>query len=172
MDIDEVTYAIVYENDTDAIDSKGIDPYGIWCIIEGGDDDEIAAAIYSKRAAGTPMKGSTEITIVRPNNDTVVIKFDRPTNEDLYISFTCILPNGVYDEDNMKALIVDNVLFDVGQDAVGSRITCYIQELNENYQITGMMVSNDGTAWYEVLSTTAPNYKFIASVSRISIVSS
>jgi len=172
FDISEVTYARVYENDTDAVDEKGIAPNGIWCIIEGGSDDDIAGAIYSKRAAGTPMKGVTETTVLRANGGTEVMKYDRPTNQDLYIAFTCVLPDGVYDEDNMKELIVANVLFNVGQDAVGSRITCYVQELNEEYQITDMMVSDDGSNWYQVLSPTAANYKFVASVSRITIASS
>jgi len=166
-----VTFSIVYENPTALTDSKGIDPNGIWCIVEGGSDADIGNMIYSKRATGTPMKGLSTYTIVRSNGKTAIMKFDRPINENLYIDFNCVLINGIFDADNMKTLIVANVLFEVGADAVGSLITSYIQSLNSKYQITNMMVSNDGSHWYEVLSTTAANYKFVSSVARISITS-
>ena len=56
-----VTYAKVYENTTDTQDSDSIPAHGMWAIVEGGTDAQIAAAIYAKRSGGHAMKGSEQI---------------------------------------------------------------------------------------------------------------
>jgi uncharacterized phage protein gp47/JayE len=166
-----VTYASVYENTTASTDINGIPAYGIWAIVEGGNNADIANMIYSKRAGGTPMKGSETYSIIRNNGSTIIMKWDVPVLENLYIKFNCKLPNGFFDSNLMKSLIVDNVHFGVGSSAVGSMITSYVQSLNANYQISGMLVSNDNATWLEILIPTGLNYKFIASTSRITITS-
>ena len=95
--LDGVTEAFVYENDTDVIDADLIPPHSIWCIVEGGDPEEIGQTIYSKKSAGCGMKGVQIIEITRPNNRVFEAKYDLAGSEDLYIRFTLSLTGGTVD---------------------------------------------------------------------------
>ena len=169
QDLDNVVTAIVLENNTDVTDGDGIPPHSIWAIIEGGDNIEIGTVIYAKKSSGSGMKGAVEVEITRPNGTLFTSKFDRPIDEDLYIRFNLVLPGGVVDTDNLKELIVENITWGVGADAVGSIITTYVQSLNVNYQISAMEVSNDGASWFEVEQTTLPVNRFVNDITRITI---
>lgn len=168
-DLDNVTTGIVLENDTDVTDSDGIPPHNIWAIVEGGDNTEIGTVIYAKKSSGSGMKGAVEVDILRPNGTNFTSKFDRPIDADLYIRFNLVLPGGVVDTANLKALIVENITWGVGADAVASQITSYVQGLNANYQISSMEVSDDGASWFEVVSTTLPVDRFVNDITRITI---
>lgn len=168
-DLDNVTTGIVLENDTDITDGDGIPPHSIWCIVEGGDNTEIGTVIYAKKSSGSGMRGAVEVEITRPNGAIFTSKFDRPIDADLYIQFNIVLPGGVIDTDNLKALIVENITWGVGADAVASQITAYVQSLNANYQISAMEVSDDDITYLEVVSTTLPIDRFVNDITRITI---
>ena len=168
-DLDNVTTGIVLENDTDTTDGDGIPPHSIWAIVEGGDETEIGTVIYAKKSSGSGMKGAVEVEILRPNGTNFTSKFDRPIDADLYIRFSLILPGGIIDTDSIKALIVENITWGVGADAVASQITAYVQSLNANYQISAMEVSKNGSDWFEVVSTTLPIDRFVNDITRITI---
>jgi len=164
-----VVIANVLENVTDVTDGNGIPPHSIWCIVEGGDSDEIGEVIYAKKSSGSGMKGSVTVNVPRPSGATFEAKFDRPVDADLYIRFSLSLTGGTFDPDEIKRLIVENITWQVGADAVGSTITTYIQTLNANYQITGMQVSDDGAAWAEVVSVASTINRFVNDTARITI---
>jgi len=168
-DLDNVTTGIVLENNTDATDSDGIPPHSIWAIVEGGDNTEIGTVIYAKKSSGSGMKGAVEVEITRPNGGIFTAKFDRPIDQDLYIRFNLVLPGGTVDTDNLKALIVENITWGVGSDAVGSKISAYVQSLNANYQISSMEVSDDDITYLEVVSTALPIDRFVNDITRITI---
>jgi len=168
--IDGVSASIVLENTTDTTDSNSIPPHSIWAIVEGGDNTAIGTAIYAKKSSGSGMKGAVEVEIERPNGTTFTAKFDRPVDEDLYIRFSIQLPNGgVIDTDSIKELIVENIQWGVGADAVASTVTSYVQSLNSRYQISSMEVSADNATWFEVLAPSSPGNRFVNSTARISI---
>lgn len=168
--LDGVTACICDENVTSVTDSKGIPPHSIWVIVEGGADADIAAAIYATRSAGSGMKGSTVVTVTRPNGRTIDISFDRPGTENLYVKFNIIvIGGGTIDTDNLKKLIVENVTYEIGESASGDRITCYVKDLNQKYQVTGMLLSKDNATWLEVVDLASIMNQFELSTSRITI---
>jgi len=169
LNVDTVVTAMVFENITDTTDSNGIPPHSIWCIIEGGADADIAEVIYAKKSSGSGMKGSEVVNVDRPSGGTFQAKFDRPIDQDLYIKFVLAFPGGILDNDEIKRLIVSNVIWGVGGDAVGSQVTAYVQGLNEGYQVSSMEVSDDDSVWVEVVSPTSPVYRFVNDVARITI---
>jgi len=168
-DLDNVTTGIVLENNTDVTDGDGIPPHSIWAIVEGGDNTEIGTVIYAKKSSGSGMKGAVTVDILRPNGTNFEAKFDRPIDADLYIRFNLVLPGGVVDTDNLKVLIVENITWGVGSDAVASQITAYVQSLNANYQISAMEVSDDDITYLEVVSTALPIDRFVNDITRITI---
>jgi len=164
-----VSTAIVRENNTAVTDGDGIPGHSIWAIVEGGDDTEIAQTIKSYKTAGAGMKGTEEVDLPYNDGRAYIIKFDRPTNQDLYIQFSLSLPGGIIDDDSIKALIVENIIWKVGADARASVITAYVQGLNPNYVITGMEISDDDTTYAETVSPTDSQHRFINDVTRITI---
>ena len=169
LNVDNVTDAVVHENDTDSVDGDGISAHSIWVIIEGGDDDEVALALYKKKSAGSGMKSDTIVYVPRSRNRTFLIRFDRVVSQDLYIRFSITYTGGVYDATYIKTQIVANVLWEMGKDATTDAIISYVKSLNNDYIITGCQVSDDGIDWYEVVTPATKKNKFINDVARINI---
>lgn len=83
--VPNVTEAIVFSNDTDAIVDT-LPPHSIECIILGGDDDAIRAAIFANKAAGIQAFGSITGSVTDSNGDAHEIDFTRPTDEVLHVN--------------------------------------------------------------------------------------
>lgn len=169
-DLDGVSVARVYENDTKIIDSDGTEPNTIWAIVEGGDDADIGQIIYVKKSSGSGMRGAETVNIPRPNNREFIAKFDRPGLEDLYIRFSIsLIGGGFIDEDDIKRQIVEDLLWEIGGDAGADDVVDFLKNINSQYRITGMEVSDDGAAWVEVVPITSPQNRFVNDVARITI---
>lgn len=167
--LEGVTTALAEENDTNIVDANGTNPHSIWCIVEGGDPNEIGQVIYSKKTTGCGMRGDQSVLVPRTNDRYFEAKFDRPGNEDLYIKMSLSLPGESFNPDDVKTAIVENVLWQIGEDAEASTITCFIKEYNSDFKITGMEVSKDGVLWDEIVSVDLIKNRFINDVSRITI---
>lgn len=170
LSLDGVTACICEENATGITDANGTPPHSIWVIVEGGDSQEIANAIYAKRSAGCGMRGDEVVPVARTNGRTIDMSFDRAGTEDLYARFNLeLIDGGTLDTDNLKTLIVENVLFNIGAEASGDQITCYLKTLNPKYRITGMQLSADDATWLEVVDVASVQNKFVLDTSRITI---
>jgi uncharacterized phage protein gp47/JayE len=169
LDVDGVSEAVVYENVTATTDGDSIPPHSIWAIVAGGADADIGQVLYAKKTAGAGFKGTEEVDILRANGSTYTVKFDRPSDESLWISFALDLPGGVIDTSAVKASIVENVSWAVGSDALADVITSYVKGLNPLYRITAMGVSDDNITYVEVLAAATKASRFIMSTARITI---
>ena len=169
-DLDGVTIAIVRENpSTSPVDADGTPIHFIWAIVDGGDETEIAETIASRKTHGAGMRGNEQVDLEYSDGRPMPIFFDRPTSQDLWIRFSLSLPGGVIDTDSIKTSIVKNLFWQVGADAVGSKITSYVQGLNSDYVITAMEVSDDNATWLEVVSPSSISNRFINDAARIAI---
>lgn len=169
LDVAGVSKALVYENYTDTTDSDGIPPHSIWAIVAGGTDADIGAVLYAKKTAGAGFLGDVSVNVPRTNGRTYPVKFDRAIDEDLYVKFSISLVGGMIDTDALAISIVENVLFDLGENATGSTITGFIMTLNAKYQVTEMLVSKDGTTWLETVAADSKAGRFIMDTARITI---
>lgn len=170
LEVAGVTACICEENVTDTTDANGIPGHSIWVIVKGGADADIAEAIYATRSAGSGMYGAEVVSVTRPNGRTIDISFDRAGTEDLYARFSVVMVGGgIIDTDNLKSLIVGGVTYEIGEDASGDRITCFVKSLNQKYQVTGMQLSADGMTWSEVVSLGSIQNQFELSTARIAI---
>ncbi len=167
-----VSSARVIDNFEPATDGYGTPANTIWCIVEGGAAADVGKAIYSKKAGGCGMRGSTTYNVTTPNGQTFVAKWDVPNNVNLWIKFTVNLPNGGVDRNAMKTLIADNLFWDVGGDALATKVTEYVLSLNPNYRVTGMLLSLDGsTGWTEIKLSASPVDRFVNATTRMTISS-
>lgn len=76
--VENIESASGYENDTDDTDERGLPPHSIEIIVEGGDNNEIAAAILRRKAGGIQTYGSVEVGVPGNYGDTIPIRFNRP----------------------------------------------------------------------------------------------
>jgi uncharacterized phage protein gp47/JayE len=73
-----VTRYSVSENDTNLTDSNGIPGHSISAIVEGGNDMDIAKAIYLRKSPGCGTYGTTTVPVLSTENVPTNIKFFRP----------------------------------------------------------------------------------------------
>lgn len=171
LEVAGVTDAVVLENDTGAPVS-GIPAKSIWAIVENGDDDDVAQAIYAKKTVGCGTFGAETITVTRPNAQTIDINFDRPLYEDLYIEFamTPIIPGRVFDLDYIKEQLVLAMQFGIGTGTDNNAVIqqLFIIEPGAIYTQVGISLTSSG--YTETLGNTDKQSKFTLSVANIDIL--
>lgn len=173
--LDGVTDVKVFENVTDSIDADLIPAHGIWCIVEGGANTDIANIIYNKKSAGANMKGATEVNVTTESGVVFTAKFDRPSAEDLYIRFD-IQPDGsgaVFDQAAIKANMVANLTYNINQVAETSAVTAAaktaIDATGGGGFAVNVEISDDGVSWVDYLQTASKSGQWTLDVSRITI---
>lgn len=68
----------VFQNSTDEVDAEGREPHSVHVIVDGGIDDDIAAAIYMYKGGGIDTNGAIVKTLTTAEGQQI-IRFDRPT---------------------------------------------------------------------------------------------
>ena len=153
--VDDVRRVRVYENEEDIIQPvTGLTPHSLAVIVDGGVNEDIAQAIFTKRSTGvTQFQAGTPVTVnvqsekyPQQNTD---IKFSRPTAVDINVAVIVqsdgSLPNDT--DDQIKQAILNysqgslvnpecgfNQLgFDIGEDVVLSRLYTPINSVIGSY---------------------------------------
>jgi uncharacterized phage protein gp47/JayE len=162
----------VYENDTSVFDSNDIPPHSIFCVVDGGDQDDIAEVIYNKRNAGCGMKGDIIVLVDQVNGFKLPIKFSRPTFEDLHIrmTLTSLEPTHLIDENYIKQYLFDNISYTIYQPADFTTITAAVRTADQFAVIVNGGVSYDGVTYESFLYPQTIAGRFLVSESRINII--
>lgn len=118
LNIPEVSYVKVYENDTDTVDPiTNTPPNSFQCVVYGGEDQDVADKIFSKKPVGIPSFGSTTVGITDESGNIKKISFTRPTNVPIYVNVEVkAKPNS---PSNLQELIKKNIV----EYAVGNLFT-------------------------------------------------
>lgn len=172
LNINGVVSAFVYENVTGTTDGDGVPGHSIWVIVEGGDDDDVARAIYSKRNAGAGMKGDEVVDILQVDDTVFQIRFDRTETEDLYIKFdaTSIDGIGTIDTTFLKAQIVANMIPGVNETLNVNDLATIVQTADENCLVTGAKFSYlVGGPFYDFITPSEKKNRFVLATGRIAI---
>lgn len=157
---DGVTSINLLENVTDVVDANGIPGHSIWTIVAGGTDAAVAQAIYVKRNAGCGMKGATVVVVNQVDGTTFSVKFDRPTAQALWIKFDVAAVTGTVDVAYIRAQLLAQLFYNIGQKAVISDIVSRVMALAPNASVTNEGVSPDNATYSALLAPTGVNYQF------------
>ena len=78
------------------------------------------------------MYGSEIVEVTRPNGRTMEIPNLTDRDGSLYMrgSSIVVIGGGTIDTDNLKTLIIQNVTYEIGEDAAGDKITCFLKTKN------------------------------------------
>lgn len=127
--IEGMTSAFVYENNTDITDSDGVPSHSIWVIVAGtAADADIAQAIYTKRNAGCGMFGTESYTITQIDGSPFTLYWDEVSTVNLFIKFTATSIDGVVSpnvnaiRDGLPALFVPGVYTEVDINGLATEV--------------------------------------------------
>ena len=123
--LDNVADVFATENNTETTDSFGTHRQFIWLVVEGGEDLEIATAIYNTVAGGIGTRGNQNITVQDEDGQQYIINFDRPTYIDVNIEIEYVrLENfPINGEDLIKdALVNRGNQYLINEDLIYSRL--------------------------------------------------
>jgi len=130
-----VTRSRVYENDTNVVDANGLPPNSISAVVEGGDNTEIAVAIYNKKTPGAYTNGTEEISVVSRMGTANVIRFNRPSYVDIFVQINVVPLAGYTTEiGNQVITTVTNYLnsFAIGTDLTISALWAVAMSVNQD----------------------------------------
>lgn len=147
LNINGVTSAFVYENDTDSTDSDGTPAHTIWVIVAGtGTDELIAQAIYTKRNAGAGMRGDESYIVLQDDGTPFVVRWDEVLNRNVFIKMTLTSIDGVV-APGVSAIregLVENYQPGVNQNLNINAVATAVQQIDPNALVTNEGLS-DGT---------------------------
>lgn len=101
-----VTRVTGYENDTGSDSTgteppntpAGLPPHSITFVVEGGDETEIATAIWNKKTPGCYTNGTTTVQLVSISGNVTNIRFYLPTYNQVYVQVSITKLVGYNDE--------------------------------------------------------------------------
>lgn len=106
------------ENDTDEISSSGLPPHSFEIIAYGGLDEDVAKAIFKRKAAGIQTYGNTSIAVLDISGRTKYINFSRPILSDVWVKVFNLKTDGGFPS-NGNDLIKQSVTEYIGSNSIG-----------------------------------------------------
>lgn len=110
-DVEGVSSAYVYENDTDVMEAiYNLPAHSIEAVVYGGLDEQIAKAIYDRKAGGVQTIGSTTVDVVTASGQRLPIHFSRPSYKKVYIKISSLSTSEDYPgDDALKRALIDYI---------------------------------------------------------------
>lgn len=159
-------------NYTNFTSSQGTPPHSVWLIVQGGDEDEIAEAIFKTIGSGCGMKGEIAKTVMDIYNLPNLIYFDRPLTENYYLRFKITAKNGVdtYDADEIKNYLVNNYVLGLSDKAEATAIDIILNNGFNQFVYNEIEISKDNINWQPIISPTTKQYILTLSINNITIL--
>lgn len=140
--VNGVTDFIIYENDTDTTSVDGIPPHSFYPIVDGGDANEIARAIWENKPLGILSFGNSTITVEDSQGFPHDVSYSIPTKINGYIQIELTtdseFPQDGYTKIQDKILAYVSQL-SIGEDVVYSRLYTPINEV-PGHQIESLKI--------------------------------
>lgn len=159
--LDEVDNAIVFENETNVVDPDGRPANSVEVVVQGGDDADIAAALFDVVAAGIKAYGSTIVSVDDSQGFAHDIGFSRPTSVPIYIEIDIVKDPNTFPVDGAAqikaAIIAAGDALGIGVDVIViPRIICAIDTvdgvLNVEVRISTAAIPVSGSTSFTAVS--------------------
>jgi len=106
------------ENDTDYVNDSGLPPHSIEIVAYGGLDEEIAKAIYRRKAGGIETFGNTTVSVITAAGKTHDIHFSRPVPVKVWVKVFNLVTDKHFPLDGID-LIKRSIVAYIGADTRG-----------------------------------------------------
>ncbi len=174
LDLDGVSDARTWVNQTSETDETGTAPWTVWIVIEGGANSDIASLIY-EYSCGLPTRGEVEVDVPSVSGQIFKTKFDRANPVPLYIKFDfwATVDLSAVDFDSIKADLAQNLSYSLDEAAETSKITeaasqAILSNGGGGYALN-VEVSTDGTTYTDYIPSASMQNKFVVDPTRIAI---
>lgn len=153
--VDGVTLVRVFENRGLITDGDGLPGKAFEVLVEGGDEDEIAQAIFDVRPPGAESHGTSfTVSIENDSGDFVAIKGTRPTEVATWLSIDVdttgaedVFPANGADLIAAAVLAFANDNHDVGDDVIPQFFVGTVYEAVGNKSLTDVTVKTSDTSF-------------------------
>lgn len=163
------------ENDTDEESASGLPPHSIEIVAYGGLDEEIATAIYRRKAAGIQTFGNTTIAVLTAAGTTYNVHFSRPTPVNVWVKIYNLATDKTFPLDGIEQIkqrIVDYIGANTrGGMNIGQNVIC-VALPTEVLKVQGVVdfklkISSDGEhfSWDNI--TIASREKAVTDESKV-----
>lgn len=92
------------ENDTDLKSVSGLPPHSFEIVAYGGLDEEIAKAIFRRKAAGVQTFGNTTVSVVSNSGNPYEIRFSRPSPVSVWVRVTDLVTDRNFPLDGVEQI--------------------------------------------------------------------
>jgi uncharacterized phage protein gp47/JayE len=127
-ELDDVLQAFIFENVTMVVDSNGLPPKSFEVVAAGGDDQEIADAIWLTKPAGIETFGSVAKTVIDTMGFLHTINFSRPTLRPIWMDLTVVKNPATFPTDGVDqiklALKAFGDALQIGDDVIALQFRC------------------------------------------------
>lgn len=140
------------ENDTDSESNSGLPPHSIEIVAYGGLDEDVAKAIYRRKAAGIQTFGNTTVSVVSAAGTLHDIKFSRPAPVNVWVRVENLVTDTAFPLDGLEQ-IKERIVDFIGADTrgglnIGQAVICMAIP-TEVYKVPGVIdftlqISSDG----------------------------
>ena len=165
------------ENDTDTQSENGLPPHSFEIVAYGGLDQDIASAIFRRKAAGIQTFGNTKIAVLAASGGTYNISFSRPAPVDVWVQVSNLVTNSHFPLDGIEQIKKSLVDF-IGSNTrgglgIGQPVIC-IALPTEVYKVPGVVdfdlkLSSDGKAYSWDNIEIAARQKAITDEDKVSV---
>lgn len=130
------------ENDTDETSENGLPPHSFEIVAYGGLDEDVAAAIFRRKAAGIQTYGNTTVPVISAAGTTHQISFSRPTPVGVWIKIFNLVTDRTFPLDGIEQIKQRIVEF-IGSDTrgglnIGQNVIC-VALPTEVFKVTGVV---------------------------------
>ena len=176
LSVPKVTSCLVYENNTDATDARGIPAHAVCVVVSGGLTKDLAPVIFAKKAPGIGTHGGVSASVTDSFGVSHTVKFQRAQMSPFALSIE-LKPLDGFDSavvDRIKTAMVNyaNAL-GIGQNVVVPSLygLCYAcdQGAAPTFSVTLLSASASGVSTTDVL-TAAWNQRFMLQPNMIQIL--
>jgi uncharacterized phage protein gp47/JayE len=173
LELDGAQEIRLYVNDTDLVDSIGLDPHSFLVLMLGGSDTDIAQTIWKHTPLGIASQGAQEVAIRTSQGLEQIVKFDRPVYVPIFAEINLTtdsdFPSG--GENNIKQALSDYIAANqtIGGKVVYSRLFGPVNE-TPGHEIVTLKIGLSSGSLSE--TTLAMDYNEIAvlPVANITII--
>lgn len=119
--VPRVTSVLGRQNRTDTVDSNGLPAHSFEIVVEGGTDEDVAQAIFSKQGAGIeshrdPGAAGRTVAVTDSQGVSVDVNFTRTTDVEIWIDITIQIDTAVFGSGDTAAGVteVENAILAIG----------------------------------------------------------
>lgn len=122
LQLENVTAVVVFVNRSSIVDIDGREPHSVDIVVENGDEDEIAEAIFNNVAAGIGFNGDITKVVTDSQNFAQEVKFSRPDPVEIHVEVDLTINAAIFPLDGAQqvedAILAYGNALKIGEDVV------------------------------------------------------